>query len=86
MYGSITKEMNSAYAEYVAVKENFVHPLPDMLSFSHSAAIPVPYYFTAYRALFHRVKAQPGETFWFMEQAEEWVWQSFNLLVGWGYM
>lgn len=61
VYGSTTKEMNNAYAEYVAVKENFVHPLPDMLSFSQGAAIPVPY-FTAYRALFHLVKAQPGET------------------------
>ena len=61
VYGSTTEEMNNAYAEYVAVKENFVHPLPDVLSYSQGAAIPVPY-FTAYRALSHLAKAQPGET------------------------
>ena len=61
VYGSTTEGMNNAYAEYVTVKENFVHPLPEVLSFSQGAAIPVPY-FTAYRALFHFAKAQPGET------------------------
>lgn len=61
VYGSTTNVMNNAYAEYVAVKENFVHPLPDELSYSQGAAIPVPY-FTAYRALVHLAAAQPGET------------------------
>ena len=61
VYGSTTDGMNNAYAEYVAVKENFVHPLPDELSYSQGAAIPVPY-FTAYRALIHLANAQPGET------------------------
>lgn len=60
VYGSTTDSMNNAYAEYVAVKENFVHPLPDALSYSQGAAIPVPY-FTAYRALFHTASAKPGE-------------------------
>ena len=61
VYGSTTDGMNNAYAEYVAVKENFVHPLSDTLSYSQGAAIPVPY-FTAYRALVYSAKAQPGET------------------------
>ena len=61
VYGSTTEGMNNAYAEYVAVKENFVHPLPEVLTFSQGAAIPLPY-FTAYRALFHLAKAKPGET------------------------
>lgn len=61
VYGSTTDVMNNAYAEYVAVKENFVHPLPDELTYSQGAAIPVPY-FTAYRALVHLAGAQPGET------------------------
>ena len=61
VYGSTTEGMNNAYAEYVAVKENFVHPLPNELSYSQGAAIPVPY-FTAYRALVHLANAQPGET------------------------
>ena len=61
VYGSTTDVMNNAYAEYVAVKDNFVHPLPDELSYSQGAAIPVPY-FTAYRALVHLANAQPGDT------------------------
>lgn len=61
VYGSTTDGMNNAYAEYIAVKANFVHPLPDVLSYSQGAAIPVPY-FTAYRALFHLASAKPGET------------------------
>ena len=61
VYGSTTDGMNNAYAEYIAVKESFVHPLPESLNYSQGAAIPVPY-FTAYRALFHLAKAQPGET------------------------
>ena len=61
VYGSTTHSTNGAYAEYVAVKESFVHPLPETLSYSQGAAIAVPY-FTAYRALFHRAQAIPGET------------------------
>ena len=61
VYGSSTDTSNNAYAEYVAVKANYVHPLPDVLTFSQGAAIAVPY-FTAYRALFHRANAKPGET------------------------
>ena len=38
-----------------------VHPLPSSLSFNQGAALPVPY-LTAYRALFHRGSAHPGQT------------------------
>ena len=60
VYGSTTDTVNNAYAEFVAVKEIFVHPLPEVLSYSQGAAIPVPY-FTAYRALFHLCCAKSGE-------------------------
>lgn len=61
VYGSTMDTTNNAYAEYVAVKENYVHPLPDVLTYSQGAAIPIPY-FTAYRALFHQANAKSGET------------------------
>ena len=61
VYGSTIYSTNDAYAEYVAVKDSFVLPLSDALSYSQGAAIPVPY-FTAYRALFHTAHAVPGET------------------------
>jgi NADPH2:quinone reductase len=50
-----------AYAEFISVKHNHVHPLHDNLSFSQGASIPIPY-FTAYRALFHHAQTKPGET------------------------
>ena len=49
------------YAEIVVCPENRVFPLGDRVSFSQGAAIGVPYT-TAYRALFHRGRALPGET------------------------
>jgi NADPH2:quinone reductase len=48
-------------AEYVLCLPAQVHRLPDSLSFPQGAAINVPYA-SAYRALFQRAKAQPGET------------------------
>jgi NADPH:quinone reductase len=50
-----------AYAELAICQVSQVHPLPDGVSFAQGAAIGVPYG-TAYRALFQRGKAQPGET------------------------
>ncbi len=49
------------YAEKsVFVGEN-VHPLPDNVSFPKGAALGVPYV-TAYRALYGRAEARPGDT------------------------
>jgi NADPH2:quinone reductase len=48
------------YAERAACELAQVHPLPDRLSFAQGAAINVPYA-TAYRALFDRAQAMPGE-------------------------
>lgn len=49
------------YAEYVAVTEDMVMPMPKNLSFAEAAAIP-EVYMTAYLNLFHVGGAQPGET------------------------
>jgi NADPH2:quinone reductase len=54
--GSIT----GTYAEEVLCEEQQVHPLPEKLSFGQGAAINIPYA-TAYRALFRRAQAVPGE-------------------------
>lgn len=53
--------LNGAYAERVACGENDVAPLPDGLTYAQGAAVYVPY-FTAWRALFQRGGARPGET------------------------
>jgi len=50
-----------AYAEMALCEPAQVHRLPASVSFSQGAAINVPYV-TAWRALFHRADAQPGET------------------------
>ena len=52
---------SGACAELAVCEPAEVHPLPDALSFEQGAAIGVPYG-TAYRALFHRAEARPGET------------------------
>ena len=49
------------YAEIVVCPANRVFPLGDRVSFSQGAAIGVPYS-TAYRALFQKGRAVPGET------------------------
>src|SRR5437870_6807896 len=54
--GSIT----GAYAELTVCEESRVHPLPSKVSFAQGAALGVPYG-TAYRALFQRGHAKPGE-------------------------
>lgn len=52
---------SGAYAELALSKANLAHPLPERVTFEQGAAIGVPYA-TAYRALFHRAHAEPGET------------------------
>jgi NADPH2:quinone reductase len=50
-----------AYAERLACAVAQAHPLVDGVSFGDGAALGVPFT-TAYRALFHRAQARPGET------------------------
>src|ERR1051325_7316002 len=52
---------DGAYAELVVCDAWQVHPLPSAVSFAQGAAINVPCA-TAYRALFIRARAFPGET------------------------
>jgi NADPH:quinone reductase len=54
--GTIT----GAYAEKALCEAGQVHPLPDKLSFAQGAAVGIPYG-TAYRALWQRGQARPGE-------------------------
>lgn len=54
--GSVT----GTYAEYALCEFNQVHPLPEQITFAQGAAVYVPYA-TAYRALFQRAHAAPGE-------------------------
>ena len=53
--------LSGAYAELTLCDQSHVHPLPPEVSFSQGAAVNVPYA-TAYRALFQRARAIPGET------------------------
>jgi len=53
--------LSGTYAEYALCRRDQVHRLPDQLSFAQGAALGVPYV-TAYRALFQRAKALPGES------------------------
>ena len=50
-----------AYAEQALCEESQVHPLPDNVTFAQGAGVSIPYA-TAYRALFQRARARPGET------------------------
>src|SRR2546428_5564393 len=49
------------YAELAVCLPSQLHPLPARISFGQGAALGVPYC-TAYRALFQRALARPGET------------------------
>lgn len=53
--------VSGTYAEQVLCEEAQTHPLPDKITFGQGAAIGVPYG-AAYRALFQRAAAKPGET------------------------
>jgi len=49
------------YAEFCAVPEDYVFPLPDNASFKNGAALGVPF-LTAANALFDVARGKPGET------------------------
>ncbi len=53
--------VSGAYAEMALCDAHRVYPLPEKVSFAQGAALTIPYA-TAYRALFHRAHAQPGES------------------------
>ncbi|MFN2455864.1 MAG: NADPH:quinone reductase [Pyrinomonadaceae bacterium] len=53
--------ISGAYAEQTLCDESQLYTLPDNVSEAQGAAVHVPYA-TAYRALFHRAQAIPGET------------------------
>jgi NADPH2:quinone reductase len=52
---------SGGYAELALCEASQVHRLPDSLSFAQGAAIGVPYA-TAWRAIFMKAQARPGET------------------------
>jgi NADPH2:quinone reductase len=53
--------ISGTYAEYALCHAAQVHPLPPNVSFAQGAAVGTPYA-TAYRGLFQRAQAKPGET------------------------
>jgi NADPH2:quinone reductase len=57
----IYRSVTGAYAEKALCTEAQVHALAKNVSYAQGAAVGVPYV-TAYRALFHKAHAQPGET------------------------
>jgi NADPH2:quinone reductase len=61
VYTHGTTAGSGGYAELAVCDESQVHPLPERLAFAQGAAIGVPYA-TAWRALFLRAQARPGET------------------------
>ena len=56
----VAGSVSGTYAELVLCESTQVHPLPSRITFAQGAAIGVPYA-TAYRSLFHRAQAAPGE-------------------------
>ena len=58
---AITTAGAGTYAERAICAPSQLHRLPARASFAQGAALGVPYA-TAYRALFHRAAARPGET------------------------
>jgi NADPH2:quinone reductase len=57
----IAGSISGTYAELALCKAQQLHRLPDNVSFAQGAAIGTPYA-TAYRGLFQRAHATPGET------------------------
>jgi NADPH2:quinone reductase len=57
----VAGSLSGVYAELALCDQSQVHLLPRGVSFSQGAALNVPYA-TAYRALFNRARALPGET------------------------
>ncbi|HEX6183801.1 MAG TPA: NADPH:quinone reductase [Pyrinomonadaceae bacterium] len=57
----VAGSLTGAYAELALCEESQCHPLPEHVSFAQGAGVNTPYV-TAYRALFQRAQAKPGET------------------------
>jgi len=57
----VSGTLTGAYAELALCEAWQVHPLPERISFAQGAGVNVAYA-TAYRALYDRAQAQPGET------------------------
>jgi NADPH2:quinone reductase len=57
----VAGSISGTYAEFALCKTAQVHPLPANASFAQGAAMGTPYA-TAYRGLFQRAQAKPGET------------------------
>lgn len=53
--------VSGTYAEFALCKADQIHRLPENVSFAQGAAMGTPYA-TAYRGLFQRADAKPGET------------------------
>jgi zinc-binding alcohol dehydrogenase/oxidoreductase len=56
----VGETMDGTHAERIAVPRDFVHPIPDGLSFEEAAAFPLVF-LTAYRMLVPRARLQEGE-------------------------
>jgi NADPH2:quinone reductase len=61
VYTNGAADGHGGYAESRLCDESHVHPLPDQIAFTQGAALGTPYA-TAWRALFARAQARPGET------------------------
>jgi NADPH2:quinone reductase len=59
--GTVSGPYAGTYAEKAVCDATHMYRLPDRVSFAQGAAMNVPYA-TAYRALFDRAQARPGET------------------------
>ncbi len=57
----VAGSVSGTYAEFALCKTEQVHRLPENVSFVQGAAMGTPYA-TAYRGLFQRADAEPGET------------------------
>jgi NADPH2:quinone reductase len=58
--GTAAGKAHGAYAQFAVCNPDQVHRLPDRISFTQGAGLFVPYV-TAWRALFGRVNARPGD-------------------------
>ena len=56
----VGETMDGTHAERIAVPRDFVHPIPDGLSFEEAAAFPLVF-LTAYRMLVPRARLREGE-------------------------